>query len=141
MQPVHFNRAFVGGVRLNLVLGQQTEQLTTRTEALIAANSRLEAEIAQRKMAEDHLHQAQKLEALGQLTGGIAHDFNNLLTAVIGNLELARRRPGSDPQMDNLLRAALSAAERGATLVRDLLAFAPSTTPIAETSQRPCGSR
>ena len=49
----HFNRAFVGGVRLNLVLGQQTEQLTTRTEALIAANSRLEAEIAQRKMAED----------------------------------------------------------------------------------------
>jgi signal transduction histidine kinase len=120
----HFNRAFVGGVRLNLVLGQQTEQLTTRTEALIAANSRLEAEIAQRKMAEDQLHQAQKLEALGQLTGGIAHDFNNLLTAVIGNLELARRRPGSDPQMDNLLRAALSAAERGATLVRDLLAFA-----------------
>jgi signal transduction histidine kinase len=120
----HFNRAFVGGVRLNLVLGQQTEQLTTRTEALIAANSRLEAEISQRKMAEDQLHQAQKLEALGQLTGGLAHDFNNLLTAVIGNLELARRRSGSDPQTVNLLQAALSAAERGATLVRDLLAFA-----------------
>ena len=57
-------------------------------------------------------------------TGGIAHDFNNLLTAVIGNLELAQKRPGSDPQMANLLQAALSAAERGATLVRDLLAFA-----------------
>jgi signal transduction histidine kinase len=136
----HFNRAFVGGVRLNLVLGHRTEQLTKRSEALTAANSRLEAEIAQRKMAEDQLHQAQKLEALGQLTGGIAHDFNNLLTAVIGNLELARRRPVSDPQMDNLLRAALSAAERGATLVRDLLAFARRQPP-AETSQRPCGSR
>ena len=119
-----FNRAFVGGVRLNLVLGERTEQLTKQTEELTAANSRLEAEIAQRKVAEDQLHQAQKLEALGQLTGGIAHDFNNLLTAVIGNLELAQKRPGSDPQMANLLQAALSAAERGATLVRDLLAFA-----------------
>ena len=120
----HFNRAFVGGVRLNLVLGERTEQLTKQTEALIAANSRLEAEISQREVAENHLHQAQKLEALGQLTGGIAHDFNNLLTAVIGNLELAQKRPGSDPQMANLLQAALSAAERGAALVRDLLAFA-----------------
>src|SRR6516164_9713689 len=120
----HFNRAFVGGVRLNLVLGERTEQLTKQTEALIAANSRLEAEISQREVAENHLHQAQKLEALGQLTGGIAHDFNNLLTAVIGNLELAQKRPGSDRQMANLLQAALSAAERGATLVRDLLAFA-----------------
>jgi C4-dicarboxylate-specific signal transduction histidine kinase len=61
----HFNRAFVGGVWLNLVLGQRTEQLTKRTEALAAANSRLEGEIAQRKLAEDQLHQAQKLEALG----------------------------------------------------------------------------
>ena len=120
----HFNRAFVAGVRLNLVLGERTEQLTKRTEALTAANLRLEAEIAQRKVAEGQLHQAQKLEALGQLTGGIAHDFNNLLTAVIGNLELAQKRPDSDPQMANLLQAALGAAERGATLVRDLLAFA-----------------
>src|SRR6516225_2859836 len=120
----HFNRAFVAGVRLNLVLGERTEQLTKRTEALTATNLRLEAEIAQRKVAEDQLHQAQKLEALGQLTGGIAHDFNNLLTVVIGKLELARSRPSGDPQMVNLLQAALSAAERGATLVRDLLAFA-----------------
>ena len=120
----HFNRAYVGGVRLNLVLSERTEQLSKRTEALTAANSRLEAEIAQRKAAEDQLRQAQKMEALGQLTGGIAHDFNNLLTAIIGNLELARRRQGGDPQMANLLQAAVSAAERGATLVRDLLAFA-----------------
>ena len=120
----HFNRAFLSGVRLNLDLGERTKELTTRTEELTAANAQLEAEIAQRKVAEDQLHQVQKMEALGQLTGGMAHDFNNLLTAIIGNLELAGKRPGSDPQMINLLRAALSAAERGATLVRDLLAFA-----------------
>ena len=120
----HFNRAFVSGVRLNLDLNQRTEELMHRTEELTAVNARLEAEIAQRKVAEDHLHQAQKMEALGQLTGGIAHDFNNLLTAVIGNLELARNRAGSDPHTAALLQAALSAAERGATLIKDLLTFA-----------------
>jgi len=64
------------------------------------------------------------MEALGQLTGGIAHDFNNLLTAVIGNLELAQKRTGSDPHTAGLLGAALSASERGATLIKDLLTFA-----------------
>jgi signal transduction histidine kinase len=120
----HFNRSFVRGLRLNLDLSERTEELTRRTEELTAVNSRLEAEIAQRKVTEGQLHQAQKMEAVGQLTGGIAHDFNNLLTAVIGNLELARRRTGSDPHMAGLLEAALSAAERGATLIKDLLAFA-----------------
>jgi signal transduction histidine kinase/CheY-like chemotaxis protein len=127
----HFNHAFVRGLRLNLDLSerteeltQRTEELTQRTEELTAANSRLEAEIAQRKVAEDQLHQAQKMEALGQLTGGIAHDFNNLLTAVIGNLELAQKRTGGDPQTAGLLHAAQSAAERGATLIKELLTFA-----------------
>ena len=127
----HFNHAFVSGLRLNLDLSerteeltQRTEELTQRTEELTAANSRLEAEIAQRKVAEDQLHQAQKMEALGQLTGGIAHDFNNLLTAVIGNLELAQKRTGGDPQTAGLLHAAQSAAERGATLIKELLTFA-----------------
>ena len=87
-------------------------------------NTRLEAEIAQREAAENQLHQAQKMEALGQLTGGIAHDFNNLLTAVIGNLELARKRISCDPHITRLLEAALSAAGRGATLIQDLLTFA-----------------
>jgi len=134
----HFNHAFVSGLRLNLDLSerteeltqrteeltQRTEELTQRTEELTVANSRLEAEIAQRKVAEDQLHQAQKMEALGQLTGGIAHDFNNLLTAVIGNLELAQKRTGGDPQTAGLLHAAQSAAERGATLIEELLTFA-----------------
>ena len=127
----HFNRAFIGGLRLNLVLSDRTEELTQRTEELtqrtvelVAVNSRLEAEIAQREAAENQLHQAQKLEALGQLTGGIAHDFNNLLTAVIGNLELAQKRVSSDRHFVRPLDAALSAAERGAVLIQDLLTFA-----------------
>jgi signal transduction histidine kinase len=113
----HFNRAFVSGQHLNL-------DLSERTEELIAVNTRLHAEMAQRQAAEHQLHQAQKMEALGQLTGGIAHDFNNLLTAVIGNLELAQRRAGGDRHVSRPLNTALSAAERGATLIQDLLTFA-----------------
>src|SRR5215831_18835328 len=120
----HFNHAFVRGVRLNLDLRERTEELTKRTDELSAVNSRLESEIAQRKEAEDQLHQAQKMEALGQLTGGIAHDFNNLLTAVIGNLELAQQRSRGDPQIAGVLQAALGAAERGTSLIQDLLSFA-----------------
>lgn len=120
----HFNRAFVSGLQLNLDLAERTKELTHRTEELTAVNSRLEAEIAQRNIAENQLHQAQKMEALGQLTGGIAHDFNNLLTAVIGSLELAQTRAGADPQISRLLETALSAAERGTTLTQDLLTFA-----------------
>jgi signal transduction histidine kinase/CheY-like chemotaxis protein len=120
----HFNRSFVHGLRLNLDLRERTEELTQRTEELTALNALLEGEITQRKVAENQLHQAQKMDALGQLTGGIAHDFNNLLTAVIGNLELAQKRTGSDPHTAGLLEAAISAAERGATLIKDLLTFA-----------------
>jgi len=120
----HFNRAFVSGLRLNLDLSERTKELTQRTEELIAVNRRLEAEIAQREAAENQLRQAQKMEALGQLTGGIAHDFNNLLTTVIGNLELAQKRIRGEPRITRLLEAALKAAGRGATLVRDLLTFA-----------------
>ena len=120
----HFNHAFLTGVRLNLNLRDRTEELTKRTDELTAANSRLETEITQRKVAEDQLHQAQKMDALGQLTGGIAHDFNNLLTAVIGNLELVQQRSRGDPQIASVLQAALGAAERGTSLIQNLLTFA-----------------
>ncbi|HEY1931100.1 MAG TPA: PAS domain S-box protein [Acetobacteraceae bacterium] len=78
-------------------------------------------DITEREHLEAQLRQAQKMEAIGQLTGGVAHDFNNLLAVVMGNAELAKRRPaGSLPaMMDNILRA----GERGVALTRQLLSF------------------
>ena len=68
--------------------------------------------------------QARKLEAVGQLTGGIAHDFNNLLTAVLGSLELLRKRLPDDPKSTALLENAVQGAQRGTTLTKRMLAFA-----------------
>ncbi|WP_433989402.1 Protein-glutamate methylesterase/protein-glutamine glutaminase (plasmid) [Pseudoseohaeicola sp. NH-UV-7] len=68
------------------------------------------------------LEQAQKMEAVGQLTGGIAHDFNNLLTVIIGNIELLEMRP-DDPSNKEILNEALGAANLGALLVGKLLSF------------------
>jgi CheY-like chemotaxis protein/anti-sigma regulatory factor (Ser/Thr protein kinase) len=70
------------------------------------------------------LRQAQKMETIGQLTGGVAHDFNNLLMAVMGNLELLRKRIPDDPRIQRLIEGALQGAERGASLTQRLLAFA-----------------
>ncbi|MBW8853659.1 MAG: hybrid sensor histidine kinase/response regulator, partial [Bradyrhizobium sp.] len=70
------------------------------------------------------LTQSQKMEAMGQLTGGVAHDFNNLLMAVMGNLDLLRKRVPDDPRLHRLIDGALQGAERGASLTQRLLAFA-----------------
>jgi PAS domain S-box-containing protein len=80
----------------------------------------------QQKLEEtrEALLQSQKLEAIGQLTGGIAHDFNNLLMAVIGSLELMRKRLPDDPKLRTLLNNAVQGAQRGATLTKRMLAFA-----------------
>ncbi|MGU3494324.1 MHYT domain-containing protein [Xanthobacteraceae bacterium A53D] len=72
----------------------------------------------------DALAQAQKMEAVGQLTGGVAHDFNNLLMAVLGSLELLRRRVPDDPKVVRLIDNAIKGAERGAALTQRMLAFA-----------------
>jgi signal transduction histidine kinase/ActR/RegA family two-component response regulator len=98
------------------------QKVTERTRDLAAANDRLTAEIAERERAETRLLQAQKMEAVGQLTGGIAHDFNNLLTAVVGSLDLLLRRT-DDEKLMRLARNALQAAERGAKLTSQLLSF------------------
>ena len=75
------------------------------------------------RRVEAQLRQAQKMEAIGQLTGGIAHDFNNLLTAVIGNLELLQSRL-SDQRSRSLAEAAMRSALRGGQLTQQLLAYA-----------------
>ena len=72
----------------------------------------------------DALFQAQKMEAVGQLTGGIAHDFNNLLAVVLGNLELLRKRLPDDPKIKRFLDNSFEAAQRGASLTRRMLSFA-----------------
>ncbi len=86
---------------------------------------RVESAIAERERVEEELRQAQKMEALGQLTGGIAHDFNNLLTIVIGNVDMARRAL-TNSEVSRAARAidnAQKGAERAATLTQRLLAF------------------
>ncbi|MCW3849605.1 PAS domain S-box protein [Sphingomonas sp. LB-2] len=81
-------------------------------------------DVTGRKQAEAALRQAQKLEAIGQLTGGVAHDFNNLLAVIIGNLELLRKRLPGDPKTLRMLDSAYEGAQRGASLTQRLLAFA-----------------
>ena len=78
---------------------------------------------AELETAQAALRQAQKMEAVGQLTGGIAHDFNNLLQGVAGCLDLIRREPGDQEKVARWAAAGLKAAERGARLTGQLLAF------------------
>jgi signal transduction histidine kinase len=84
----------------------------------------LVAEVAAREKAQDQLLQSQKMDSIGQLTGGVAHDFNNLLTAVLGNLDLLRKRFPADPRTQRLIEGALQGAQRGAALTKRMLAFA-----------------
>ena len=104
----------LSGVTLLALRGAQEE-------GRIRAN--LVDEMARREAAEAALRQAQKMEAVGQLTGGIAHDFNNLLAAVLGNLELLAKRLPDDPRLRRYVTGALEGARRGASLTQRMLAF------------------
>ena len=80
-------------------------------------------DLTEMRRVEAQFRQAQKMEAIGQLTGGVAHDFNNLLTAVVGNLELLQRRL-TDQRALSHVEAAMRAALRGGQLTQQLLAYA-----------------
>jgi len=106
------------------VLNAELEiRVAERTRALEAANEQLRAEFADRERTAEQIRQLQKMEALGHLTGGIAHDFNNLLTAILGGLEVTRMRI-EDPRTLKLIDSSISAAQRGAKLIAQLMAFA-----------------
>jgi PAS domain S-box-containing protein len=81
------------------------------------------ADITQRREVDEQLRQAQKMEAVGQLTGGIAHDFNNLLMIIGGSLDMLGRRMADEPKVRMLFDAARQAVGRGARLNQQLLAF------------------
>jgi len=95
-------------------------------------------DVTEQRVTEEKFRQAQKMEAVGQLTGGLAHDFNNLLAVITGNLELALEDNGSDSGLAQLLQPALRAARRGADLTSRLLAFSrrqslePSSVELGE---------
>ncbi len=76
-----------------------------------------------RRVVEEQLRQAQKMEAVGQLTGGVAHDFNNLLGIILGHAELLREVAEQGGELGPLIEPILQAADRGATLTQQLLAF------------------
>jgi signal transduction histidine kinase/CheY-like chemotaxis protein len=104
-----------------------TEELARSREELerlvIERTRSLEQAMEERKLTEAALARAQKMEAVGRLTGGIAHDFNNLLTAMVGSLELLQARIVDDPRASHHAEVAVQAAERGAKLTAQLLAF------------------
>ena len=106
--------------RANEILDSRVKE---RTRELAAANEHLVREMAERQAAEQALRLSEKLTAIGQLTGGVAHDFNNVLTAVLGNLELVERHL-KDERLKRMVQSATRAAQRGAKLTEQLLAYA-----------------
>lgn len=98
--------------------------LARRSASVERMNVELVEQMAERERAEAALRQAQRVEAVGQLTGGVAHDFNNLLTVLIGNIDLIQTTEPQDQRIRDRLMAMRAAAEKGATLTGHLLAFA-----------------
>jgi PAS domain S-box-containing protein len=114
--PDHAEGRIVCGIVTDL------RQLRQSSQELADASVRLAHQIAVRERAEALLHQAQKMEVVGQLTGGLAHDFNNLLMIIGGNLDLIRKRM-TDDRLVSRLDQVLIAVQRGAKLTQQLLAF------------------
>ena len=125
--PAHVTLSVLDETDTTLLCGVLTDLTAQKVhlQELAEANARLSKEIAERERAEDALRQAQKMEAIGQLTGGIAHDFNNMLQAITSGITLAHRRitSGRPERAPELLDAAMMAADRAASLTQRLLGF------------------
>jgi PAS domain S-box-containing protein len=93
------------------------------TDGVVAGCFELTFDITEQRKTQAMLMQAEKMEALGQLTGGLAHDFNNILTIIIGNLETMRSELSSKVLEDEYVMPALTAARRGTELIRGLMTF------------------
>jgi signal transduction histidine kinase/ActR/RegA family two-component response regulator len=123
---VSLAKSALRGRRRQYEAGARLRQLNDLAAEL---ERRVEERTAEREAAMAQLHEAQKLETLGQLTGGVAHDFNNLLTPITGALDLLKRKYGhTDERSDRLLSNALQAADRAKTLLQRLLGFARRQT-------------
>jgi signal transduction histidine kinase/DNA-binding response OmpR family regulator len=114
--------------RSNAALQHEMQERSSAQEALRQLNGTLEERIVQRttelERAHEQLRQSQKLEAVGQLTGGVAHDFNNVLQVIMSNLQMLQMTMAGHPEAQRRLEAAAFAADRGAKLSSQLLAFA-----------------
>jgi PAS domain S-box-containing protein len=95
-----------------------------RSNGELVGYAKITRDITERRAAEGRLRQAQKMEAVGQFTGGAAHDFNNLLMAILGSLEILRKRLPNDQRLLGLLDNAVLGAKRGSALTQRMLAFA-----------------
>ncbi len=128
----------VSGIAAHAAIGIDNARLYEASQRELAARRKAEhelqeinetleervgEEIARRRQIEETLRQAQKMEAIGQLTGGVAHDFNNLLTVIMGNLENLQRRLGAGHELQRTVGAALGGAARAAQLTQRLLVF------------------
>ena len=99
-------------------------RVAQRTQALSDTNNRLQVEINERERTDAALRRSQQLQAIGHLAGGMAHEFNNLLTTILGALELLRLRLGESHPQQRYIAAGIEAAQHGARLTSQLLAFA-----------------
>jgi len=109
-----------GGLRWILLAGRVYDDGTGKPVRMAGVVS----DITERRLADEAMHEARRLQTVGRIASGVAHNFNNLLAVVVGSIGLAQRQADDPAQMNKRLTAALEAANRGARLTRQLLAFA-----------------
>jgi signal transduction histidine kinase/CheY-like chemotaxis protein len=118
-----------GGENRGLIAGRPfMGELETLRSSLIAMMDTLEARFIEKKQLQEQLHQAQKMDVIGQLAGGVAHDFNNMLAAIMASAELIKHRMPEDDRNMKMVNTIINAANRSADLTRDLLSFSRKGT-------------